>query len=168
MSPRSCRATDAGRNTFPHSTAISALPRWEASAAAALFTSSSNSATRISRRGPFASTRRATACPTSPDPPSSMTVLSARCMDPSDGLDLAWRERAPLPFRKLAEPHRTVRHAVQPLDLEPQLFRETAHDPMPSLRQCQLVLDAPFAATDRARSEEHTSELQSRRDLVCR
>src|SRR5438874_7843735 len=36
---------------------------------------------------------------------------------------------------------------------------------MPS---CQLKLIFPWAPSKPSRSEEHTSELQSRRDLVCR
>src|SRR5207249_10928595 len=35
-------------------------------------------------------------------------------------------------------------------------------------RLCSATRDAPSASRSRARSEEHTSELQSRFDLVCR
>src|SRR6266496_6059338 len=35
-------------------------------------------------------------------------------------------------------------------------------------RRQHVVEDAPLLRVDRQRSEEHTSELQSRRDLVCR
>src|SRR5204863_8314399 len=42
-------------------------------------------------------------------------------------------------------------------------FEKEHHDDQPE-RVPQLII----VADDRARSEEHTSELQSRRDLVCR
>src|SRR6266545_3396770 len=134
-------ATAAGRNTLPHSTATAARPRWGSRARAAARTSSSNSATRTSRRGAAASNRRATAWPTSPLPPNSITVRSARSMQSPDRFDLPAGERAPAALGQPAQPHRAVRDAMQPLDLQPQRLGHAAHDALPPLGQRQLDLD---------------------------
>src|SRR5437588_2605980 len=52
------------------------------------------------------------------------------------------------------------------------LFRSQQHDPAPSARRAgaahQRLGPVPAGHTQQGRSEEHTSELQSHSDLVCR
>src|SRR6266540_5328308 len=137
------RATVAGMKTLPHSTSIVTPPRSGSSARAAARTSSSNSATSTRRRGGgvAARTRRATAWPTRPLPPSSITVRSASSMQSLDRSDLLPGELAPVALGQLAEPDRAVGHAVQPFDFETQRFSDAAHDPLPPFGERQLDLD---------------------------
>src|SRR3989442_4873087 len=48
------------------------------------------------------------------------------------------------------------------------LFRSTGFDPMGATREGRGVHPFEYAAPETLRSEEHTSELQSRPHLVCR
>src|SRR5439155_1338645 len=122
---------------------IAARPRYGSSARAVARTSSSNNATSTSRRGAAASRRRATAWPTRPQPPSIMAVRSRRSMQSLDGVDLARREPAVLPLLQPSQPHRPIRHAVQPLDLEPERLGEAPHDALAPLGERELQFDAP-------------------------
>src|SRR2546422_7055511 len=148
---RSSRARLAGRNTLPHSTSIAARPRYGSSARAVARTSSSNNATSTSRRGAAASRRRATAWPTRPLPPSIMAVRSRRSMQSLDGVDLARREPAVLPLLQPSQPHRPIRHAVQPLDLEPERLGEAPHDALAPLGERELQFDAPPGRSEERR-----------------
>src|SRR5690349_22500074 len=48
------------------------------------------------------------------------------------------------------------------------LFRSRSHDDIVAAREEWMAHSARFGEVDGYRSEEHTSELQSRRGLVCR
>src|SRR5438094_206095 len=152
---RSSRPTGAGRETFPHSTSIAVRPRWGASAFAVARTSSSNSATSTRRFGPAATSRRATAWPTSPLPPRITIVRSRRSMQSLDLADLVWGEGAVPAFGQLPQAHGTVRDAVQPFYLQPQLLGEAAHDALPSLRERHLDLHALPGRPHSAREPLH-------------
>src|SRR5207302_479195 len=69
-----------------------------------------------------ASTRRATAWPTTPLPPSNITVRSARSMQALDRSDLLPGELAPMALGQLAEPDRAGGHDVRPTNV-----REAGH-----------------------------------------
>src|ERR1700694_4665254 len=137
------RAVDAGLKTLPQSTAIVVRPQQGPSPSAAAPPSSTTSATGTSCRGGgcAASTRRATAWPTRPLPPSSITVRSASSMSLLDRLDFLPCELAPFAFGQPAQPHGTVRHAVEPFDLEAQRLGHAAHDPLPAFGECHLHLE---------------------------
>ena len=55
--------------------------------------------------------------------------------------DLLPGELAPMTLRQLPEADRAIGHTMQPFDLEPQRFRDAAHNPLPALGECQLDLD---------------------------
>src|SRR5690606_42155660 len=59
---------------------------------------------------------------------------------------------------------RRLRHAKQ----HPRLVLGPSPPPSPCRRQCQRPLLSESRPVVFARSEEHTSELQSRENLVCR
>src|SRR5690349_22014947 len=79
-----------------------------------------------------------------------------------------------LPIFQLAEParlllHEEQRHLGRHLDGDALLGAQRRHAPHRALQLDQHRLRARHLAEAGAvRSEEHTSELQSRRDLVCR
>src|SRR5206468_10439224 len=62
--------------------------------------------------------------------------------------------------------YRLVRDQVEVEPVEPLELKGKA-ERVPAFRLV-AVHDRPVAAAERPRSEEHTSELQSRSDLVCR
>src|SRR3989442_6788816 len=121
---------------------MAARPRYGSSASAVAFTSSSNSATSTMRRGAAASSRRATACPTSPLPPKIIAVRSRSSMESLDGLAVLRREAPVLALGESPQTHRSIRHAVEPLDLQPQRVGQPPHDALPALREGDLYLDA--------------------------
>src|SRR5690606_40257356 len=73
---------------------------------------------------------------------------------------------------------RVVRSNPAPGDLEGRwrahgviLLRyrfETTSKPLPANSRCETALSVSTSASTKRRSEEHTSELQSRENLVCR
>src|SRR5207247_747458 len=136
------RASAADTKTLPHSTSMAARPRYGSTSSAVAFTASSNSATSTMRRGAAASSRRATACPTSPLPPKIIAVRSRSSMESLDGLDLLRRGPPVLALGESPQTHRSIRHAVKPLDLQPQRVGQPPHDALPATREGELYLDA--------------------------
>src|SRR5574342_186934 len=128
----------------------------------------------MSLRGAFSSSRRATACPTSPPPPSRTTVASRSSIRLLDGRDLAAGERPVPSFREIPEPDRSVPRAVQPLDLQPQRFCEPPHDALPPFSQRQLQLDTarhrayPEATNSHPAAVDADGPGQRRADLLGR
>src|SRR5438094_5153760 len=161
--PRSRRARLAGRKTLPHSTSIVARPRCGSSARAVARTSSSNRATSTTRRGAAPSSRRATAWPTSPLPPRIITVRSRRSMQSLDGLDFVRGEPPKLALRQSSQPHWSVGHPVQPLDLEVQRLREPPHDALTAFREGDLDLDARVHGTHAEVHDAHRATVDRRR-----
>src|SRR5204863_8576761 len=82
----------------------------------------------------------------------------SRCRDPRDLHSFPTRRSSDLPLRAGADPRELDRPAFR------ALLRERLR--VPAMVAAQLLV-AMENERD-VRSEEHTSELQSRRDLVCR